>query len=532
MPIFSAHNTINSTLFRPAIQYLLPERTRSWTTPQIDIERGRRSLDENDSMAHYNQQELGPGSLPLINISRTPSPHISTGWTSNENSDSGEDDLGDLSGGGGFLSQRQRPTGWKGFLTQGGLGIYLFATTRGWSVYVGLMCLWLMGTAIGLLVINWLVLLTGVYKFPYPLTTTFIELVGCHFFLWAFAGFTRLFSRYLSNCGLAALVAPSYALTKPPPTTYTQRTPRRLPRFITKIFSKAGSGIAGGGPFEFDRAVARKTILLAIVYVLKIHLSTISYAHSELPMYVLTRIGIVPLTALADSLLKGTRHSIPLLSATLSATLNLLVGSCRSNIRVTWDSVLAGVISSFCAALFPVLLYSTYQNLSAPSPERARDPTSSRTTYTLLHHVSLLSIMISLPFVLISGELPNIARNIYFLDRPWHWFMMLCGSLGTFCVFTSTVLLVLATSPLTTNFLTIPAYAFLIPVLAKFRMPMYSWVGIALAFASSGWCALAELLFRERSSYRNWGQERLWKNRVKAYIQAGNPVPEEDAAWE
>ncbi|KFY42922.1 hypothetical protein V494_02170 [Pseudogymnoascus sp. VKM F-4513 (FW-928)] len=378
MPIFSAHNTINSTLFRPAIQYLLPERTRSWTTPQVDIERGRRSLDENDSMAHYNQQELGPGSLPLINISRTPSPHISTGWTSNENSDSGEDDLGDLSGGGGFLSQRQRPTGWKGFLTQGGLGIYLFATTRGWSVYVGLMCLWLMGTAIGLLVINWLVLLTGVYKFPYPLTTTFIELVGCHFFLWAFAGFTRLFSRYLSNCGLAALVAPSYALTKPPPTTYTQRTPRRLPRFITKIFSKAGSGIAGGGPFEFDRAVARKTILLAIVYVLKIHLSTISYAHSELPMYVLTRIGIVPLTALADSLLKGTRHSIPLLSATLSATLNLLVGSCRSNIRVTWDSVLAGVISSFCAALFPVLLYSTYQNLSAPSPERARDPTSSR----------------------------------------------------------------------------------------------------------------------------------------------------------
>ena len=317
-----------------------------------------------------------------------------------------------------------------------------------------------------------------------------IELVGCHLFLWAFAGFTRLFSRYLSNAGLAALVAPSYALTKPPPTTYTQRSPHRFPRFITnitKIFTKAGSGIAGGGPLEFDRAVARKTILVAITYTLKMHLSTISYAHTELPMYVLVRIGIVPLTALADSLLKGTRHTIPLLSATLSATLNLLVASCRGHIRVTWDSILAGVISSFCAALFPVLLYSTYQNLSAPSPERARDPTSSRTTYTLLHHISLLSIIISLPLVLLSGELPSITRNIYFLDRPWHWFMMLCGSLGTFCVFTATVLLVLATSPLTTNFLTIPAYAFLIPVLAKFRMPIYSWVGIVLAFASSGW---------------------------------------------
>lgn len=160
MPTYSAHSTISSTLFRPAIQYLLPERTRSWTTTQTDTVRGRRSSDESDSMAHYSQPELIPSSLPLINISRTPSPHISTGWTSNEGSDSGEDDLGDLSGGGGFLSQRQRPTGWKGFLTQGGLGIYLFATTRGWSVYVGLMCLWLMGTAIGLLVINWLVLLS------------------------------------------------------------------------------------------------------------------------------------------------------------------------------------------------------------------------------------------------------------------------------------------------------------------------------------------------------------------------------------
>lgn len=233
--------------------------------------------------------------------------------------------------------------------------------------------------------------------------------------------------------------------------------------------------------------MARKTIFLAITYVLKVNLSNISYAHAELPMFVLARIGIVPLTALADSLLKGTRHSIPLLSATLSATLNLLVASCRAHIRVTWDSILAGVISSFCAALFPVLCFSTYQNLSAPSPERARDPTSARTTYTLLHHVSLLAILLSLPLVLLSGELPNIARNCYFLDRPWHWFMMLCGSLGTFCVFTGTVLLVLATSPLTTNFLTIPSYAFLIPVLAKFRMPMYSWVGIALAFASSGW---------------------------------------------
>lgn len=158
MPVFSARDTANSTLFQPAIRYLLPQGTLRGVSPYTDIESEPRG-SEDDSMAPYNQSEI-PSSMPLINISRTPSPHISTGWTSNEGSDSGEEELGDLSAGGGYLSQRQRPTGWKGFLTQGGLGIYLFATTRGWTVYVGLMCLWLMGTAIGLLVINRLVLLS------------------------------------------------------------------------------------------------------------------------------------------------------------------------------------------------------------------------------------------------------------------------------------------------------------------------------------------------------------------------------------
>lgn len=328
----------------------------------------------------------------------------------------------------------------------------------------------------------------GVYKFPYPLTATLIELIGCHLLLWAFASFTRLTSNCLTNAGLAAVIAPSYALPKPPPTTYTNRASSRLlPRILSKVLRKTGSGIAGGGLLEFDRAVVRKTALVSLTYVLKVHLSNTSYAYTELPMYVLARIGVVPLTALFGSLLNGTTLSVPLLSATLSATLNLLIASSRAHIRVTWDSILAGVASSIFAALFPVLLQSTYRNLSSPSPERARDPPSSRTIYALLHHVSLLSILFSLPLVLLSGELTNIARNCYFLDEWWHWFMMFCGSLGTFCVFTATALLVQATSPLTVNFLSIPRYAFLIPILAKFTLPMYSWVGIVLAFASSAW---------------------------------------------
>lgn len=331
------------------------------------------------------------------------------------------------------------------------------------------------------------------------MTATIIELFGCHLLLWAFAGFTRLSSKYLANAGMASLVAPSYPITKPPPITYASRGQRIMPRFISKLARKCGSGIAGGGILEFDRSTARKCLLLAIVYVLKVLLSNVSYAYAELPMYVLARIGIVPLTALFASLLNGTSHSVPLLSASLSATLNLLISASRAHVHVTWDAILAGIFSSIFAALFPVLLQNTYRDIvaslntsdhdsiSTPYFSASTSRADTRATYTLMHHLSLLSLLIFLPILLVSGELGNIARNCYFLDEWWHWFMMACGSLGTFCVFTATILLVKATSPLTVNFMSIPRYAFLIPVLAKFKMPVYSWVGISLAFASSVW---------------------------------------------
>lgn len=169
MPVFSARNTDNPTPFRPALHYLLSggSRTSTGARSPSDLEAGHRSPDA--SMASQSQSQLLSRSIPLISISRTPSPHISKTSTSNAGSETEDDDLDDLDPRGAFFSQHQRPTGWKGFLKEGGLGIYLFATTRGWGVYVGFMCWWLMATGIGLMVINWLVLL-GICLFMLPLS--------------------------------------------------------------------------------------------------------------------------------------------------------------------------------------------------------------------------------------------------------------------------------------------------------------------------------------------------------------------------
>jgi hypothetical protein len=331
-----------------------------------------------------------------------------------------------------------------------------------------------------------------------------IELIGGHLFLIMFANITRLFGRYFAMAGLAGIVAPAYALPAPPSTTYrSQGRKSRIFRLLSKVVGNGSGGIAGGGIFEFNRGVARQTLLLSVVYVLKVLLSNISYAYAQLPMYILARIAIVPLTLLFSTMFNGASHSVPILSASLSATLNLLVATSRGNIRVTWESMVAGAFSSIFVALFPVLIQSTYKImvaslsaqtdlLTSPYGNSAMIDTpgsreESRATWRLMHYVSLISILIFTPIVLVSGELGNIARNCYFLDEWWHWFMMACGSLGTFTVFFGTILLTKATSPLTVNFLMIPRAAFMIPILAKFNLPAYSWVGIALSWASCVW---------------------------------------------
>jgi hypothetical protein len=396
-----------------------------------------------------------------------------------------------------FLSSGRRDEV-RNTLFRGNVGGFLFSTKNGWRVYVAFISIWLMGTSIGLLVVNWLVLLTGVYKFSYPMTLTFINMFGAHLLLWLAACLTRLLSGLLRAGGLAGMIAPSDSQTKAPRASYGAR--RGLVSRVCSFSRIFVPGIAGGGFLEFELSAVRQTWVLAVVYVLRSFLSNISYAYAQLPMYVLARIAIVPLTALFTSI-AGPPHSVPLVSAVLAATLNLLVACLQGNISVTSQSVAAGIASSFFAALFPILLLRTYRVLlrqinptidpSTTNPYTSASPSGTadeaRATWQLLHYTSLLSLLLFAPLVLLSGEVGNIARNCYFLDEWWHWFMMWNGSLGTFSVLIGYVLVVKATSPLTANFLSVPKYAFLLPILASFKLPVHAWVGVVMAFACSGW---------------------------------------------
>lgn len=242
------------------------------------------------------------------------------------------------------------------------------------------------------------------------------------------------------------------------------------------------------------------------------------HSYAPLPVYQLARIGVIPFSVIFSCFLQKENFSGSTLSAALVATLNLFFASLPSNVRVTWESIVAGVFSSLFVALFPILLLRTYRALVAglvPQgdiltgyPSTSDDANSNREEtrayYRTLHYTSLLSLMILTPFVLLSGEVGNIFRNIPFLDVPFFWLMIWCGAIGSWSVFTSTLLLVKATSPLTATFVTVPRSAFQLAVLSHFKMPSHGWIGIILCWISSVWFLVAR-----RDEGRNLDRLRL-----------------------
>ncbi|RFU30212.1 hypothetical protein B7463_g6137, partial [Scytalidium lignicola] len=442
---FPLRATSSPRIFRPAVEYLLsPDLS---TRVRKDINAAMNSTRDNFT-ARTTSQNSQSNSIPLISISRSPSPFYRRRSGSNPASETEDDDFElQSSSRQPFLEQGQgihKAGSFKDLFYNGGLGYLLFQTNKGWQVYVGFLVLWLGGCGIGLI--------SGVYKFPYPLTTTLLEMLITHGLLLLSATLTRLLSPWLVAAGLTGAIAPSQPLQSSTSSTF--------------------------------RA--------------KVILSNLSFAYAQLPIYNLARIAIVPLSLIFTAYLGQIPHSVSTLSSTLTATLTLMVATSRPNVRVTWESIVAGIISSLFVALYPVQLQRTYKSLvsnlvpqgdilsysNAPT-DASGSREEARATWRLLHYTSLVSILIFLPIVALSGEIGNISRNCYFLDVFFHWLMITCGGIGSWAVFLGTVVLTKATSPLTTSFLFIPRAAFLLPILVK--TPVYSWIGLGMCWASCAW---------------------------------------------
>ncbi|KAF2130367.1 hypothetical protein P153DRAFT_365975 [Dothidotthia symphoricarpi CBS 119687] len=512
--------------FRPAFDYLSnfsrpnAQHARDSKRKQSDSYVSRRqnstsSLDDTDfsdveqyakmdgaRRSHSTQNslsELQPA-VPLIDISsRSTSPYPRT-RSATQSED--EDDYYEPASSIRPLVSRDMgrgATSWKGVFRQGGLGGFLFGTWLGWQIWVGLLVFWVGGCGFGLLLMNRFIMLTGVYKFPFPLTGTYIQLLLTHTMLITFSSLTRGLASPLRKLGLGAAVAPAIPVA-PQGGAFRGGGKQLTVLQFGRWLSNGSGGIAGGGLFEFEYHVAKQVLPLAVIFLVKVLLSNFSFAYAPLPVYQLARIGVTPFAIIFSCILQKENHSGGTLSSALVATLNLLFATLRSNVRVTWESIVAGVFSSLFVALYPILLLRTYRILLAglvplgdvltgypSSAEEVGNREETRAYFRTLHYTSLLSLIILTPIVVLSGELGAIYHNIPFLDVPFFWFMIWCGALGSFAVFSSTLLLVKATSPLTATFIQVPRSAFQLVMLSMFKMPAHSWIGVVLCWISSVW---------------------------------------------
>jgi hypothetical protein len=474
----------------------------------------------------YN--ELHPASIPLINISGSASPARRQS-DSTSNPDTDDDDWGDNPSSAQqpfFMQDGAKYTGWRLFVYGGGAGQFFFNTPLGWQLYIGILVLWLGGCQISLAIMNRIILwsgylqenytshtnliplIAGVYKFPYPLTTTLIEMLIAHGCLLLSAYITRWVSPCLNSSGFSGGVAPSRPLQSPSAAGFRGGKDAGFWDHVSRWTAYKTGGIAGGGLFEFDLQIAKLVLPCAVIFVAKVVLSNLSFAYAQLQIYILARIAIVPLALFFTYFLGGTQHSVSTIASALTATLTLAIATVpQTSIQVTWESVASGVFSSIFVALYPVQLQRTYKSLVASlvpqgdllgsfpssntSPDFSGSREEARAYWRLLHYTSLLSILIFTPIVILSGELAIIWRNRYILDVFFHWLMVLCSGTGSWAVFWATMALTRATSPLTTAFLFVPRAAFLLPVMARFRMPAYAWVGILMSWMSCAWFLMA-----------------------------------------
>ena len=516
--------------FKPPSSFLGSSNTLTNATRQRSL-----SLDDSDTEAqrhtpepppvtneapatslmdtNRNDPDLLASSInPCSNVSRSPSP-FARPKSAAQSEDDEEYELRNISQATRLVTKDNNTgerTSARRIFQKGGIGQFLFGTAVGWRVYIALLVFWVGGCQFGTLLMNRFILWTGTYKFPYPLTLTLLQLCITHVFLLGFAALTRGLAGPLRSIGLGAIVAPSQAYNKGNrPTRYTGGLKTKsVFTNISHWFLHSSGGIAGGGLFEYQRNTVKHVFPIAVVFLGKTVLSNISFAYAVMPMYMISRIAVVPFTLIFTALLLRQQHSIQTMSAAMIATLNLLMTSIRSGERDPWESVVAGVSSSLFVALYPILLLRGYRQLVSDlvpqgdllSVTDSHAPAVStgtkeetRAYWRVLHYTSSLTIAMLIPFVIISGELKQINRNCYFLDVPWFWFLMSCASLGGFGIFCSFLLLVKVTSPLSANFVSLPRSVFQIVVLSKFKMPAHSWVGAGLCTLSCMWYCLSRI---------------------------------------
>jgi hypothetical protein len=315
---------------------------------------------------------------------------------------------------------------------------------------------------------------------------------------------TRSFSRSLHSLGLGCIVAP-----KPKPS----KGKRRAGGGGLREFTNALRPNTADSIFSLQWREARLVLPLAVVYSLKIMLSNLSFAYTQLQIYQVSRVLSLFWALILTHFFHRTQSlSVTTLSSCITMFLSLTVVSLRPGTRFAIEGFIAGVFSTFFVAAYPLLLSRTYKTFTAEFPD------VTRAAWKLLHYTNVLAVVFLFPCALISGELRDISRNCYFLDVAFFWLMILGAGAAAAATFVFGFLLVVATTPLTMVVTTYPRSALQTVLLMGFKLPTWSWVGVLMCWGSSVWYAVG----RRRECGMQWCEEERGRERRRSVDAIGD----------
>ena len=231
-------------------------------------------------------------------------------------------------------------------------------------------------------------------------------------------------------------------------------------------------------------------------------LTKFKISHTQHPTYLLLRVEAIPLTLVLSVFINRVSHSVLTIWSTFLACSTLLLAIYPSVHQITFENVVYGAFSSVFTALFPILLlrtshalHNTYKLQHRPSDEFGTDAGKKtpsifnqeglHTFWFILRLVAIISTLMVIPVLILSGEIQDIHSNSYVLDIKYFWMLVAASGTAAGILLILTLWTVMVTSPAVTVFLLVPSSVLQVAILNKFSLPLHNWADIITCCGSS-----------------------------------------------
>jgi len=224
--------------------------------------------------------------------------------------------------------------------------------------------------------------------------------------------------------------------------------------------------------FEFDLAVAKKVMPLAVIFVGMVSFNNLCLLYVEVTFYQVARSTTICFTIFFTYMILGQETSMPAIRASLIVMFGFLVGS-YGEVRFSWIGIFFGVLSSAFVSLYSIYVKKIMQYVDNDQ-------------WKLLSYNTVLSIFVMFPVIYISGEWEGL-KTCELLWEVETWVAMIFTGIFGFLINIAIFMQIKVTSPLTNNISgTLKACIQTLLAMLVYRNPISLVNGVGIFFVISG----------------------------------------------